>query len=58
MTYSVSRIFRPSIILGVVVSLVRVTWDKTSLETPPGPAKWALAAANTLSKVPWNHLLT
>ncbi len=39
------------VILGVVVSLVRVTWDKTSLETPPGPAKWALAAANTLSKV-------
>ena len=39
------------VILGVVVSLVRVTWDKTSLEMRPGPAKWALAAANTLSKV-------
>ena len=39
------------VILGVVVSLVRVTWDKTSLEMRPGPTKWALAAANTLSKV-------
>lgn len=38
------------IALGVVVSLVRVTWDKNGSEMR-GPAKWILGIFNAISKV-------
>ena len=37
-------------VLGVVVALVRVTWDKNGAEMR-GPAKWILAVANVISKI-------
>lgn len=36
--------------LGVVIALIRVTWDKNGPEMH-GPAKWLLAVANLVSKV-------
>lgn len=38
------------IVLGVVVSLIRVTWDKNGAEMH-GPGKWVLAVANFISKI-------
>ena len=38
------------VVLGVVVSLVRVTWDKNGSEMQ-GPAKWILGVFNAISKV-------
>ena len=38
------------IVLGVVVSLIRVTWDKNGMEMH-GPGKWVLAVANAISKI-------
>ena len=37
--------------LGVVISLVRVTWDKTSAEMRPGPGKAILRLANGIAKI-------
>lgn len=39
------------IALGVLVSLIRVTWDKNSLEMKSGPSKFFLWIANFLCKV-------
>jgi len=38
------------VVLGVVVALIRVTWDKNGSEMS-GPAKWILAVANVVSKI-------
>ncbi len=38
------------IVLGIVVSLIRVSWDKNKTEMR-GPAKWALWILNLISKV-------
>ena len=38
------------VVLGVVVALIRVTWDKNGSEMR-GPLKWVLAIANLISKV-------
>ena len=38
------------VVLGVVVALIRVTWDKNGSEMR-GPAKWVLAVANLISKI-------
>ena len=37
--------------LGVIISLVRVTWDKTSAEMRPGPGKAILRLANGVAKI-------
>ncbi len=39
------------IFLGVIVSLVRVTWDKNGLEMQPGPKKFLLWLANAVCKI-------
>lgn len=39
------------IVLGVIVSLVRVTWDKNGLEMQKGPARFFLQFANALCKL-------
>ena len=37
--------------LGVIISLIRVTWDKTSVEMRPGPGKAVLRLANAVAKI-------
>jgi ABC-type amino acid transport system permease subunit len=39
------------IALGVVVSLIRVTWDKNGAGMRPGPGRFFLALANAVSKI-------
>ncbi|MEG1731397.1 MAG: amino acid ABC transporter permease [Oscillospiraceae bacterium] len=39
------------IVLGIVVALIRVSWDKSGVSMNPGPGKFMLKLANTISKI-------